>query len=1088
MLLTCLLLLGCGSGQDDGFGPGRADRPRPALATTTTILTASRDGDISGNHPNRNRGALDSMEVARPVRSLVGFEQAAIAAAVGSGTLRQAMLRLTIGLNEDNWGPQGRTVGVHRMRREWTEAGVTWQCADDAAPTNHQQDCDTGATWDMTAPDPALWKGTPTDSRLVTNGLRGVMEFDVTADVAAYLAGAANDGWIVRKMDEEGRGRIAFLTRESSAGPELVLKVEGTVTDTSRPAIPNGSGLPRTSNNTVVNPDNLEAEYLRDHIGVGFDASVSGGQVRDVFERYNATIVGGLAEPAELSYYVVRVPDPETWVAFRTLLDRLAEEPGVRAVIPMQINDVPLVRGRYPVDTLVAVDRRAWFLGGSGTSAQRTINAFRGIRAPLAWGCETGQYGDTKAAIAIIDPFLDISAPTPDLTVVRRGGALLTDTLVPMLVPPTLSDREHGLAVAAVAAAQGDNGLGGLGVAWGAPLHLYALHEGNLAPKNLLAPYVRAINGVASSGVRILNLSSTFGDQRLPTLVAFLQRSIEFYLAQSPQRVVVVAAPEVVSGSGITSSLSAVAAGQAPRAKALDVAIARAAMGGFGGQIIFVTATEALSGARWGRADVWVGGSAVGAPGDGILTLNASGSLASWEGTSFAAPMVAGTAALLWAMAPDLTGAEVVQLILEGAAEDRTDPLTGMMSPRPDIGVPGVYQLDAYAALRRLARERRDTPICGFPVVTRAVPDPETGATLTSVVLSRPGQGDQEVFRGAVANVTVAQGGRRIGIDGFGTAREVEFRNGSWQATPVRAARYDAWRQFLERDTAFISTFADASTGPSVWVEGASGSRGPLSPCVGLGAFVPGSVWRCSLGAIASSGDWIHAVVEGANYDVTGCGPGRAGYGSYLAPLRGGAPRVLREAPYDPCAASVPGTFVLPHVDVLAWRTDGAVAWVGQSSGTYVATRPEPDSLNPYPQPEVTPAGAVTVYSQHSVVLGVPTLNARSVADLTAFALGWMVDDMTLVSYDAPVGLSPPCVRTVRAGLAPEHHVSTSPLPGCLGVALEPLPANVRMRGVRAAPHHPDPVVPLASRVGSPMDRWLKSVRARSVQRVVLAN
>jgi len=450
--------------------------------------------------------------------------------------------------------------------------------------------------------------------------------------------------------------------------------------------------------------------------------------------------------------------------------------------------------------------------------------------------------------------------------------------------------------------------------------------------------------------------------------------------------------------------------------------------------------------------------------------------------------MVAGTAALLWAMAPDLTGQDVVRLILEGAAEDRADPLTGVTSARPDIGVPGVHQLDVYASLRRLARERRDVPICGFPVVTRAVQDPETGATLTSVVLSRPGQGEQEVFRGAAASVTVAQGGRRIGLDDFGSSREVEFHNGTWQPTSPRDARHEAFRQFLERDTAFVTYGSDGSPGSSVWVEGVSGTRGPLSPCVGLGEFVPASVRRCSLGAIASSGAWIHAIVEGSNYDVTGCGPGRAGYGSYLAPLRGGAPRILREVPYDPCAATVPGTFVIPHVDVAAWRTDGAVAWIGQSSGTYLVTQPEPDSLDPYPYPQVTPVGTATMFSQVSVVPGAPTLSPRNVENLTAFALGWMADGTRLLSYDMPAGFDPSCVRTIRAGFAPERDVSTSPLPGCYGVALEPLPVNARAAGVRAALRTRDPAASRSSRLGAPIDRWLETVRARSAQWVVLVN
>lgn len=49
--------------------------------------------------------------------------------------------------------------------------------------------------------------------------MTGVVEFDVTADVAAFLAGAPNEGWVLGKTNEERQGRIVLLSRENAPPP-----------------------------------------------------------------------------------------------------------------------------------------------------------------------------------------------------------------------------------------------------------------------------------------------------------------------------------------------------------------------------------------------------------------------------------------------------------------------------------------------------------------------------------------------------------------------------------------------------------------------------------------------------------------------------------------------------------------------------------------------------------------------------------------------------------------------------------------------------------------------------------------------------
>lgn len=60
------------------------------------------------------------------------------------------------------------------------------------------------------------------DSQTISHGQRGV-EYDVTADVAAFVTGASpNYGWILRKADEGLAGLVSFGTRESTSVGQLI--------------------------------------------------------------------------------------------------------------------------------------------------------------------------------------------------------------------------------------------------------------------------------------------------------------------------------------------------------------------------------------------------------------------------------------------------------------------------------------------------------------------------------------------------------------------------------------------------------------------------------------------------------------------------------------------------------------------------------------------------------------------------------------------------------------------------------------------------------------------------------------------------
>jgi hypothetical protein len=205
------------------------DPGSPAPPTIIQIAAAAPTGDtyLRSANPNTNEGAALFLRV-RPTgdnRALLQFGEADLLAAVGGGTLASAQLELTIVDNADNWGPSGRTIDAHRLTQAWTELGATWNCAHDTDPGNPVPDCSTEA-WEMSTTGPNPWMTPATATVLMTNGVRGVVRFDVTADVAAFLSGAtSNYGWVLKRTDEGPSGSVDFGSRESGAVPRLVLRV-----------------------------------------------------------------------------------------------------------------------------------------------------------------------------------------------------------------------------------------------------------------------------------------------------------------------------------------------------------------------------------------------------------------------------------------------------------------------------------------------------------------------------------------------------------------------------------------------------------------------------------------------------------------------------------------------------------------------------------------------------------------------------------------------------------------------------------------------------------------------------------------------
>lgn len=237
-----------------------------AGATDVVTLPASADTYLRSGAPDTNEGGSTFLRLraSGENRALVRLDQTALVQAVGSGTLVSASLELEITDNGNNWGSSGRTISAFRLTSDWAEgngvvdrgsppdrgtgSGSTWACAVDSDISDQGKDCAAQTDWEMGKPSqPELhpWAEPASATMLITNGLGGTISFDVSADVQAFLSGSAtNHGWIVKKDLEGPSGLFEFASRETGAGPRLVLTLDqasGPPVNTSPPVV---SGTP----------------------------------------------------------------------------------------------------------------------------------------------------------------------------------------------------------------------------------------------------------------------------------------------------------------------------------------------------------------------------------------------------------------------------------------------------------------------------------------------------------------------------------------------------------------------------------------------------------------------------------------------------------------------------------------------------------------------------------------------------------------------------------------------------------------------------------------------------------------------------
>lgn len=266
------------------------------------------------------------------------------------------------------------------------------------------------------------------------------------------------------------------------------------------------------------------------------------------------------------------------------------------------------------------------------------------IGSRSAWGRALAE----GTVIAVVDTGVDCAHP--DLAAACLPGRdFVNDD------DDARDDNRHGTIEAGVAAAVTNNGVGVAGMGWGARiLPVKVMDEGG---SGQLSDIVAGIVWAADHGADVINLS--LGTMQMSNALRDAARH--------------------AYGKGVV--LAAAAGNQGPGQPMYPAAYPEVLGVGATSQDDRVT-TFSQSGPHVDLV----------APGQRILTTDLGGGYASYDGTSEATPLVAGTAALLLGQEPARSPAEVMQLLLDTSVD------LGPAGRDDDFGF---GRLDAAAALAR---------------------------------------------------------------------------------------------------------------------------------------------------------------------------------------------------------------------------------------------------------------------------------------------------------------------------------------------------------------------------------------------------
>jgi len=311
------------------------------------------------------------------------------------------------------------------------------------------------------------------------------------------------------------------------------------------------------------------------------------------------------------------------------------------------------------------------------------------VQAPSAWDVS---FGSASVTIGIVDSGVDGTHPDlmPNLV---AGWNFYNGNNI------TADPEGHGTGVAGVAAAVGNNGAGGAGLAWGCKI--MPLRVGDSTGWATFSAMAQAITYAADRGVRVVNLSYTASGS------STVNSAAQYLISRGGLLVVSSGNDGTFNSMSDNPNLLTVGA--------TDVNDNLASWSNTGNHIDLV------------------------APGVGIQ-LTVPGGYASWSGTSFSSPIVVGVAALVFSRNPALSPFDVMQILTQ-TADDRgplgwdsqfgwgrlnaSEAVQSALSFVPTDGTPPSVQLTAPAA---------GSAVSGVVSVSGSASD-NIGVTLTSLFI-----------------------------------------------------------------------------------------------------------------------------------------------------------------------------------------------------------------------------------------------------------------------------------------------------------------------------------------------------------------
>ncbi|WP_082076723.1 S8 family serine peptidase [Microbacterium azadirachtae] len=326
-------------------------------------------------------------------------------------------------------------------------------------------------------------------------------------------------------------------------------------------------------------------------------------------------------------------------------------------------------------------------------------------------------------------------------------------------------DSDHGSRVASLAAGRPNaDGTGMIGVAPDAKLLSISLGFGATAPVPFAKQVAEAMKWAVDHGANVINLSFTTN-----TLEWDSSWDDAFLYAFEHDVVVVVAAGNRGSGTAMVG---------APATIPGVLAVGGVDQHGVASK---AASTQGIS-------------IAVSAPSESLLGVDANGTIETWNGTSGAAPIVAGVVALVRAAHPDMDANNVINHIIQTArpapqATAHPDPLYGyglidaaaaVSASLPSVDQNPLGDLSDWIRLNRRAQAPAPAQPTSTPLAIPPLPRADTPTKATSPLIPSP----DSLLYGTLPLVALTVPGILIALGVTAAARRIRSARASARQNP----------------------------------------------------------------------------------------------------------------------------------------------------------------------------------------------------------------------------------------------------------------------------------------------------------------